>query len=270
MLTKSAARAFFLVGTAVCSIAFIGLSIDSFAQIPALTHSENITPAVARGKEVWEERNCMGCHTLFGEGAYYAPELTRVIERRGPEFVRAMLRDPESMYPGQRRMKNYKFNEADIDALVAFFEWTGEVNLQGFPPRPTLMPIAVPANNAGAGVTNIDNRPLVFNRMCTACHALDGQGGTVGPSLDLVGDRFDADYIKKWLRDPLAVKADSRMPKLPLTEEQIQELSAFLSQRKTVKDTKEPTPAEKEPMPAVKEPTPAEKEPMPAVKDATP
>jgi nitric oxide reductase subunit C len=53
----------------------------------------------------------MGCHTLLGEGAYYAPELTKVYERRGPAFIRAMLRDPEAMYPGQRKMQNYDFTE---------------------------------------------------------------------------------------------------------------------------------------------------------------
>jgi hypothetical protein len=31
MLSKSAARTFFLLGTAVCSLAFVGLTIDTFA-----------------------------------------------------------------------------------------------------------------------------------------------------------------------------------------------------------------------------------------------
>ena len=232
MLSKSAARAFFIVGTGACSLAFIGLTVDTFAKVPALSHEEAITPAVERGKQVWEDSNCMGCHTLFGEGAYYAPELTRVVERRGPDFIRAILRDPEAMYPGQRRMQNYHFAEAQIDDLIAFFTWAGRVDLQGFPPRPSLMPIAVPAANASAGVARPDDRPLVFNQLCVACHALNGQGGTVGPSLDFVGDRHDADYIKRWLRNPMDIKPDSKMPKLPLTEEQVQELSAYLSQHK--------------------------------------
>jgi nitric oxide reductase subunit C len=53
----------------------------------------------------------MGCHTLMGEGAYYAPELTRVYRARGPAFIRAMLRDPAAMYPGQRQMQNYHFTD---------------------------------------------------------------------------------------------------------------------------------------------------------------
>lgn len=231
MLSKSAARAFFLGGTAVCSLAFIALTVDSFARIPALTNATAITPAVARGKEIWTEKNCMGCHTLLGEGAYYAPELTKVTERRGPEFIRAMLRDPEKMYPGQRKMQNYHLSEAQIDDLVAFFEWIGKMNLQGFPPKPTLMPIAVPAGSGG--VAKAESRPQIFNQLCVACHALGGQGGIVGPALDGIGSRRDAAYLSKWIHDPAAVKPGTAMPKMPLSEGQIDEIVAFLSHQKS-------------------------------------
>ncbi|MCC6846959.1 MAG: c-type cytochrome [Deltaproteobacteria bacterium] len=233
MLSKSAARAFFLVGTAVCSLAFVGLTVDTFGRIPEQTHSAAITPEVARGKVLWEASNCMGCHTIFGEGAYYAPELTTVYERRGPDFIRAMLRDPEAMYPGQRRMQNYHFDDRQIEDLLAFLKWSGAVDLNGFPPKPTLMPVAVPVpGKDGAVATSID-RPQIFNQMCVACHALGGQGGALGPALDGVGMRRDAKYLHDWLTDPHAVKADARMPKLPLTPGQIDELVAFLSHLKT-------------------------------------
>ncbi len=237
MLSKSAARAFFVGGTAVTVLAFLGLTFDTFAKVPELTHSKNLTPEVVRGKDLWDSSNCMGCHTLFGEGGYYAPELTRVVERRGPEFIKAMLRDPEAMYPGQRKMKNYHFTPSQIDDLLAFFVWAGNVELQGFPPKPQLMPVAPPPANggsagAGSGLARTTDRPQVFNQLCLACHALDGQGGSVGPALDFIGDRRDADFVKAWLKDPAGVKSDTKMPKLPLTDGQITELTAFLSQLK--------------------------------------
>lgn len=232
MLSKSAARAFFLVGTGLCSAVFIGLTIDTFQRIPEQTHEDKLTEAVVRGKDLWEASNCMGCHTLFGEGAYYAPELTRVVKRRGEPFIREMLRDPEKMYPGQRKMQNFHFSETEIDDLVAFLDWAGQVDLRGFPAEPTLMPIAVPTGATTAPIAEVGTRPQIFNQLCVACHALGGQGGTVGPALDGVGARRDAAYITRWLRDPMAVKQDSRMPKLPLSEGQIDELTAYLSQQK--------------------------------------
>lgn len=230
MLSKSAARGFFLAGTGLCSAAFIGLTIDSFNRIPALTHQDALTPSAIAGKHLWDQSNCMGCHTIMGEGAYYAPELTKVYERRGPTFIRAMLKDPEAMYPGQRKMQNYHFNDEQVGHLVDFLEWIGKVDLQGFPPKPTLMPVAV---SAGGALAKSSDRPQMFNQICIACHALGGQGGNVGPALDRVGDKFDRAYIATWLGDPNAVRPGTKMPKLPLSLDQIQELAAFLSQQKT-------------------------------------
>src|SRR6478735_3114272 len=99
MLSKSQARAFFLGGTGVFSLAFLALTYDSHKQIPHLTKEQNLTPQVIAGKQIWEENNCMGCHTLFGEGAYYAPELTKAVERRGIPWLKMFLKDPEAMFP---------------------------------------------------------------------------------------------------------------------------------------------------------------------------
>ncbi len=229
MLSKSAAKTFFLVGTALCSVAFVLLTVDTISQVPERTHEENLTPAVARGKDLWDSNNCMGCHTLMGEGAYYAPELTLVYERRGPDFIRAMLRDPESMYPGQRRMQQYDFTDEEIEDLVAFFEWIGHVDLNGFPPQPVLASTGAPSSASTAPVGRDDGRPEIFGTMCVACHAVDGRGGNVGPALDGIADRRDPEYLDRWLHDPAAVKQGARMPRLPLSEEQIASLTAYLS-----------------------------------------
>lgn len=235
MLSKTQARAFFLIGTGICTFAFVGLTVDTLRRIPDQTNAAGLSESVVRGKHLWDRNNCMGCHTLLGEGAYYAPELTRVHERRGPDFIRAMLRDPEAMYPGQRRMVQYDFTPQEIEDLVAFFAWIGTMDLNGFPPKPNLMPVAVQAAAAPGGgtVAAIADRPQIFNQMCIACHSLGGQGGNVGPPLDAIGASRDAEFIARWLENPLAVKADAKMPKLPLTPGQIDELVAFLSQKRS-------------------------------------
>lgn len=236
MLTKSQAKAFFIIGTAAFSAIFVGLTIDTFQRIPSQTKSQNLTEEVIRGKHLFDTKNCMGCHTIMGEGAYYAPELTKVFERRGEAFIKAMLRDPEAMYPGQRKMTNYQFTEQEIDDLTAFLIWIGEMDLNGFPPKPDLVKVASPGavgdTSASDTVVKNENRPQVFNQMCVACHALNGQGGNVGPALDGIGSRRDIHYLQKWLKDPMSIKANSTMPKLPLSEDEVTELSAYLSSLK--------------------------------------
>lgn len=205
MLSKSAARMFFLTGTIGLSVIFLGLTFDTLRRVPDQTKARNLTPQVVQGKHLWDKNNCMGCHTLLGEGAYYAPELTKVYERRGPEFVKAMLRNPQAMYPGQRRMVQYHFTDPEMDALVAFFQWIGQMDLNGFPPKPTLLPVAVSTVTGDSAVARMA-QPKVFSQLCIACHSLGGQGGSVGPALDDVGQRRDYANLVAWITDPQQIK----------------------------------------------------------------
>lgn len=237
MLSKSQAKVFFLTGTGVFAAIFIALTVDSMKQVPARTHEDQMTEQVVRGKKLWDKNNCMGCHTLFGEGAYYAPELTKVVERRGEPWIKVFLKDPEAMFPGERKMVNYHFQDDQIEDLVAFLKWCGNVDLNGFPAKPPLsgkaagaLPVAAPGNvgstspHAASGAP----RPEVFDALCTACHAVAGKGGNVGPALDSVYARKSKEEIKTWLADPAKVKPGTLMPKLPLTPEQIDALAEYL------------------------------------------
>lgn len=132
MLSKKQARAFFLGGTVVTFLIFIGLTVYSLSKAQDQSHSENITEAVIRGKHTWEKNNCMGCHTIFGEGAYYAPELTKVIERRGDAYVKGVLMSKFPWQPNGRKMVAYGLSEADAQDMVEFFKWAGNVDLNGF------------------------------------------------------------------------------------------------------------------------------------------
>jgi len=132
MLSKSQARAFFLGGTLVTFLIFIGLTIYSFMPSNDQTNYSSIDANVERGKEIWEHNNCMGCHTILGEGAYYAPELTKVIDRRGEAYVKIVLMSKEPWQPRGRKMVAYGMSEADADAVVAYLKWIGKIDLNGF------------------------------------------------------------------------------------------------------------------------------------------
>ncbi|MBT3236188.1 MAG: cytochrome c [Bdellovibrionales bacterium] len=136
MLSKSAARNFFLLGTFLCFGVFVMLTVDTISKVPAQTNAQNITDAVKRGKMLFDSNNCMGCHTILGEGAYYAPDLTKSYTQKGKTFIKAMLTDPEAIYPGRRKMVKYNFSEEEKEDLVAFLKWISEMDLNGFPPKP--------------------------------------------------------------------------------------------------------------------------------------
>ncbi len=139
MLSKKQAKVFFLGGTVVFFLIFIGLSWHSLSvEVPKQTHEENLTEAVIRGKEIFDSNNCMGCHTILGEGAYYAPELTKVMERRGDGYVRAALMSKVPWAPKGRKMVAYGFSESEANDLIEFLTWIGNMDLNGFPAEPDL------------------------------------------------------------------------------------------------------------------------------------
>ncbi len=219
MLSKSQARLFFAVATGGFSLVFLGLTVDTIMQVPERSNSEGLTEEVVHGKELWDSNNCMGCHTLFGEGAYYAPELTKVVERRGEEWIRIFLRDPQAMFPGQRKMVQYDFAEDDISDLIEFFTWVGNVDTNGFPADPDLAPDPVVTASVSGGSDPMANAPDMVGTVCLACHAVGGTGGNVGPAFDGVANRYTPEELDTWLADPTAVKPGTAMPNLGLADD---------------------------------------------------
>ncbi len=139
MLSKKQARAFFLGGTLVTFLVFIGLTVYSLSGDVDQTNKENITESVVRGKRIWESNNCMGCHTILGEGAYYAPELTKVVDRlnlkydgQGEEVIKSILMSEVPWQPNGRKMVAFSMTEKEAEDVVAFFKWIGEIDLNGF------------------------------------------------------------------------------------------------------------------------------------------
>jgi nitric oxide reductase subunit C len=133
--TSQAARNIFYGGTAFFILLFAVLIFDTEQRVPERSKAAEITPAVVRGKHLWETRNCIGCHSLLGEGAYFAPELGNVYKRRGPEFIKAWIKAQPTGAPGRRQMPQFNFTDVQLDDLVEFLKWTNGVNNENWPPN---------------------------------------------------------------------------------------------------------------------------------------
>ena len=142
-LTKSAARNIFYGGSLLFLLIYIGLTAHShYYIVNTSTDPATLTASVARGKEVWERNSCINCHTLLGEGAYFAPELGNVWVRYGgvenPEGARAALkawmRVQPTGAPGRRQMPQFNLSEEELDDLIDFLRWTSTIDTQGWPP----------------------------------------------------------------------------------------------------------------------------------------
>lgn len=77
-------------------------------------------------------------------------------------------------------------------------------------------------------------RALFVAKGCMVCHQ-NNRAASVGENTMQFGDvpnltnvKIEADYLRRWLRDPKAIKPSTQMPNLNLSEGEIEALVAFL------------------------------------------
>lgn len=133
--TKAMARNIFYGGAVFFFLLFLSLTFDTVSNLPKRDHRENITDSVVRGKHIWETRDCVGCHTLLGEGAYFAPELGNVYKRRGGDFIKSWIKSQPTSVQHRRQMPQFNLTDQQLDDLVEFLKWTSEVNTNNWPPN---------------------------------------------------------------------------------------------------------------------------------------
>ena len=98
---------------------------------------------VTQGKKVIQGRNCMNCHTLLGNGAYFAPDLTKAwldpawgAETTREALMLSFLLDPETnarTYGTGRKMPDLGLTEAEAKAVIAYLKWMSAIDTNGFP-----------------------------------------------------------------------------------------------------------------------------------------
>ena len=63
---------------------------------------------------------------------------------------------------------------------------------------------------------------------CYGCHTVGKTGTPIATDLSRIGAKHDQAYLGAWLRDPAQQKPRQHMPKLKLTEAEVQALTAYL------------------------------------------
>jgi nitric oxide reductase subunit C len=244
----SGTRLFFSICVVLSAIlvAFIGAGA---------MRSHAMPPEAAQGWETWRNTGCEGCHTLYGQGGAYAPDLTHIFEQRGEAYLREFWANPGAFHPGERIMPAFGLTKSETDNLFAFLKWVGEQDeAENWPPRPILVNGGSPLVSVSAGGSaNLDELPddpvgrgeYYFKRppaICSTCHSLEPDVIIVGPSLAGVATRAETRVpgmtAEQYLRDSIINPGDFVVPNFPdamqrnlgdkLSADQINDIIAFL------------------------------------------
>ena len=149
--TKAMARNIFYGGSVFFFLLFLALTFDTHNAWETRDNRAAINASVSAGKPIartraanisagkalWEENNCVGCHSLLGEGAYFAPELGNAFQRLGgKEGIKGFIMSrPKDGIPGRRSMPQFNFTPEELDAIADFLEYVSGIDTANWPPN---------------------------------------------------------------------------------------------------------------------------------------
>ncbi len=166
------------------------------------------------GMKIANKYNCYGCHKIDGMGGDIAeayeddlnagpPWLVDQGHRVIPSWFQSFLQNVKPIRPYLVvRMPSFDYEPGEVDKLITYF-------------------------NASAGVSNYTNPPKVVweqgeqeaaRKMwegfaCVSCHSIGFNNEEAqGPNLHLAAGRLRASWIKKWLKNPVAIQPYTPMP----------------------------------------------------------
>ena len=179
-------------------------------------------------------------------------KLTYNVEERKKEIKDALqvaqtkFDDAKSTYEAAEKKANeeaeQKGKEVDDDAYakeaaalaVAKKELDEAKNVdERFGKRPKFAQVARPEltmkADAAEKSAEVGKRLYANKYGCNACHALNQEGGKVGPALDRAGFRLNPSWVYRWIKYPQAMKPESRMPNLGISDQDAKAISLYLN-----------------------------------------
>jgi nitric oxide reductase subunit C len=219
-MSNKAARNLFLFGSLFFFVIFLGLTYDTLGKLDQ--RAPVITEEVNAGKMVWHKYDCIGCHTIFGNGSYFAPELAKITEKKPKDYLKKFLMDPKAVN-ANASMPKFGISSEEADKLLTFLDWTAKVDTNGWPPKPIL---AGAAGVAGQELTA--GQRLYQARGCAGCHMINGIGGTTGPDLSHVGSKRDRAWLIGHFKDPDDYVKGSAMPEVEAPQADLEQLTDYM------------------------------------------
>ena len=139
---------------------------------PGYYASMKVIPNSSLGLRLFQQKGCIGCHTVDGKGGTVGPALDDVGVRRTPEWIIQHFRDPQNVSPGTV-MPRFGFTEYEARALAEFV-----LHL-----RDQKVAVSLPSL-----MNPVERGREVFRKYgCAGCHGQDAKGGVPNPNAKTAG-----------------------------------------------------------------------------------
>ena len=173
-----------------------------------------------------DKYRCFSCHALKGRGQNISYDLTREGSRVRQGWLFKYLKHPYTIRPILTiRMPIFNMTDEEARILTStimrkMVDQEIEKDLEG----------TLTAEMTAQG------KKLFANKGCLACHQVGKRGGYVGPSFTqgaFVGEKLQAGWTFKWLKNSRAMKPDVLEPNYSLSDQEALAITAYLISIKT-------------------------------------
>ncbi|MBK1854882.1 c-type cytochrome [Verrucomicrobiaceae bacterium 5K15] len=199
--------------------------------LPGLVSSK-LEPAL-KGRVLIEELNCAACHQSdgsFAKDSKTAPRLADIGSRVNPAYIEKFITDPHGTKPGTTMpdLLSHMDAKEKKETAKAITHYLLSLKKNTFEPE---APDSVAANQGNQ---------LFHTRGCVACHSpRDAAGKELMPGksvpLGALDQKYSADSLIAFLKNPQHSRPSGRMPDLELPAEEVRSIANYLLQ-----DTKVP------------------------------
>ena len=186
-------------------------------------------PKLSEALLTLDRAGCYGCHqvSVLERAPKRGPDLRHIRQKLSPEWVRQWIANPRRVKPAAWMPQFWRSggsNPEDIAAIAAVTEYL-------FAQSPAGAPIA----SAVQGQAD-KGKTLVESTGCLGCHvvgAADRDGLSLrrsfGQVLDGLGNKTTKGWLASWVRDPVAMNPETRMPRLRLSNSESADVAAYLA-----------------------------------------
>lgn len=217
---KRVSQRFVAIGTVVAAaVIWGGLTAAAILTTPQRDAADD--PAAANGEADWSglpptalaglyefrQLDCAQCHNIAGGDPKPGPALSTAMNRQDEDWLSRHFQDPSAT--GQQR----GLTQPQVRNLTALITNLTPANGSAFADAP---------------------EPPVFGahvyaaQQCAFCHLVNGEGQTVGPPLNGVGERRDGAWLAGHFREPAAFVEGSTMPPFALADPEMEALVAYM------------------------------------------
>ena len=205
------------------------------------------TPHVNRGRQLFFQYNCFGCHKIDGlsEGTL-GPELTEAGRKYKIDYLWESIVEPRANL-ATSFMPQFKMPWEDTRDLVIFLKsrkgfnynetglsrYRAKINPKMEGPEAAAMTGAALTPAALKTPARVTGFELLDQHSCFACHKLNDKDGGIAPDLSWEGLLRDPDWLFAHFKNPRDRMPDSIMPSFRYTNQIFEDMTAYLASLKT-------------------------------------